>query len=321
MDEFTFCTLSYNQEAFIVCHLESIRNLIEKYGNGIKCNYVLADDYSTDRTVIIVERWINCNPTLFNNVDIISSNSNVGTVKNYCRAISRIATDSFKILAGDDLYADNNLFEVFSDADFYITPTIHFSDKGIESSYYNTFFSYLLSFQNCSDELREFIRRQYMYSTGIEAPGVFYKKGLYSDSVEKVLEGYKYIEDTPLFNWFITQNDTVVKTITKPYVFYRISNGISHNSSSPIQVQYEKERRQLNRDVHIRRGSLPKVFNPYQYVRFLDIKWSQLKGIIGNGYLNALKQFKMDYNCELERNSDFLYMINNKADSFYKEYQ
>lgn len=64
MKAFTFVILTYNQEQYVVEHLESIKYQIEHFGENIKIHFILADDASKDKTVYKVKSWIERNKNL-----------------------------------------------------------------------------------------------------------------------------------------------------------------------------------------------------------------------------------------------------------------
>ena len=316
--EFTFCILSYNQRNCIVYQLESIKYLIDNYGNDVCCKFILADDASKDDTVKVVKQWLNQNEKLFDDVDIMVNDENKGTVNNFCRAINAITTENFKILAGDDLYTSNNVFECFDHSDFYISPTIHFTGETVTSCQTDKFYNYLLSFGDNKDEIRRFIERQYKYSTGIEAPGMFFRKEPIDGMLESIFKGFKWIDDTPLVNYIISLPTTNVKILEKPYVMYRIDSGVSHNKTSTLYIEYEKEKEMLDKTVHVRRRNVPHCFNPYQYIRFMDIIHSQFNGIVHNDYIDKLRKNNHLYSLEIEKSKKHLLYIMNRAYDLYK---
>ena len=106
--DFTFAVLTYNQEKFILQHLESIKYQIMKFGVDINVNLVVSDDGSKDNTIFLVEKWTNENYELFNDIKILKSTVNQGIVHNYIRLLDNIKTEKFKILAGDDIYFKNS---------------------------------------------------------------------------------------------------------------------------------------------------------------------------------------------------------------------
>ena len=112
MEAFTFATLTYNQENYILEHLESIRYQIEHFGQEREIYYVLADDCSSDRTVELAQKWLNRNRKLFKGIEIVAATQNQGIVRNYEQALRHIQTNQFKLLAGDDLYYCENIFDL-----------------------------------------------------------------------------------------------------------------------------------------------------------------------------------------------------------------
>lgn len=110
VNNFTFITLTYNHARFILEHLESIKYLMESYGNGIDVDIIIADDASQDDTVKICKSWCNKNSHLFKKITVLSDGVNRGTCKNLIAALKCLATDYCKLTAGDDIYSYENLF-------------------------------------------------------------------------------------------------------------------------------------------------------------------------------------------------------------------
>lgn len=110
VNNFTFITLTYNHSRYILEHLESIKYLIENYGNGIDVDVIIADDASQDDTVEITELWCSKNSHLFKKITILSDGVNRGTCKNLVAALKYLSTDYCKLTAGDDVYSYENLF-------------------------------------------------------------------------------------------------------------------------------------------------------------------------------------------------------------------
>jgi len=317
--EFTFCTLTFNQERFVAMQLESIKYLINRYGTGIKFHYILSDDCSSDNTVFIVKKWISKNNTLFSDVKIIETEVNQGIVANFIRAYNAIETNEFKILAGDDLYTYNNLFSVFDGSDFYISPTLRFIDNDVTQHFYNDFFKYILAFESKSNELQRFINRQYKCSTGIDAAGMFFPQKTIRKDISCILGNYKWIDDTPLISYIMSLPNIKISILTKPYVFYRVSDGITRKKDLKLYNEYCEERKRVNNTIHIHRKNLPNIINPYQYIRFMDIVLSQLKGLIYNNYYAREKRIKNDYKRDIKRGNVFLKYITNESNKFYSE--
>ena len=69
--KFTFGVLMYNQFNFIIETLESIKYQIKQYGNNGQINIIFIDDFSIDGTIDIVEKWLQINSDIFENIDFI----------------------------------------------------------------------------------------------------------------------------------------------------------------------------------------------------------------------------------------------------------
>ena len=89
-DMFTFLTLSFEQEKYIIQHLESIKYQMVHYGADVKAAYILADDASKDRTVEWARLWLEKNKEIFSDVTILENKENKGIVDNYLRGINAI---------------------------------------------------------------------------------------------------------------------------------------------------------------------------------------------------------------------------------------
>ena len=58
---FTFISITYNHEKYIIEHLESIKYQILQYGKNEKVCFILSDDCSTDNTLLITQQWLKIN--------------------------------------------------------------------------------------------------------------------------------------------------------------------------------------------------------------------------------------------------------------------
>src|SRR4051794_22561626 len=98
---FTFIVITYNHSSYILEHLESIKYLIENFGNGIDVDLIIADDASQDDTFGLIEFWLKKTRHLFKTVTVLSDGINRGTCANLTRALQYLTTDYCKITAGD----------------------------------------------------------------------------------------------------------------------------------------------------------------------------------------------------------------------------
>lgn len=113
--KFTFLSITYNHENYIMEHLESIKYQILNFGIGMDFQLIIADDCSRDKTIEYVQYWISKNENLFWQVNIVSDSINRGTCHNFTKVWELVEGDFCKTCAGDDVYSCNNLFSYFSD--------------------------------------------------------------------------------------------------------------------------------------------------------------------------------------------------------------
>lgn len=110
INNFTFFVVTYNHSNYILEHLESIKYLMDHYGDGIDVDIIVADDGSRDDTVALSKFWLSKNSHLFKEVTVLSDGINRGTCKNLTLALENLTTDYCKLTAGDDIYSYENLF-------------------------------------------------------------------------------------------------------------------------------------------------------------------------------------------------------------------
>lgn len=108
---FTFLTVAYNHEEYIIEHLESIKYLIVTYGSGIDCSLIINDDCSKDNTVTLIESWLAENFSIFYSVVRLYNSVNLGTCKSVLNMLDRAGCEPLKITAGDDVYSCENIFK------------------------------------------------------------------------------------------------------------------------------------------------------------------------------------------------------------------
>lgn len=191
---FTFLTITYNHEKYIIQHLESIKNQIVKYGDGLRFQLILSDDSSTDKTIEISKRWLKENESLFFRIDILESEVNQGTCKNYTKGLNEIKGEFFKALAGDDVFTSENIFsavELLNTYDIVCTPTGPFTDEGLylDKKIYSRIFE---MYNYCSRDYN-LIRRKYISVP--MTPGVLMRKEILTPEIINFINQYALIED------------------------------------------------------------------------------------------------------------------------------
>ncbi|WP_165046254.1 glycosyltransferase [Adlercreutzia sp. ZJ138] len=243
-----FITLTFNHEKFIIEHLESIKFQIERFASE-PCSVLVVDDCSGDETVNKANVWIAKNRGLFQSAEVVSSQRNEGLTRNFIKAISLVKEDRFKILAGDDLYAMNNVFDAVGKFDLFETPIIPFTDsQGVEYSIKTGLeFYYRYERRPVSIKLiKTNLSKGYFFS----APGVFVSRQIVKDDgLQEYILQFRNIEDLPMWHYLlnIQSNPITIGRAAVPYVMYRVGSGIStsptHESASQFRVEEEKIRR------------------------------------------------------------------------------
>ena len=109
---FSFLVLTYNHEAFIIQHLESIKYLTISFGDNIDIDLIISDDHSVDKTKSLIEAWLVHNSNLFRHVTVLFSTKNIGTCASLNNMLDHMRSLRCKITAGDDLYSFQNIFEL-----------------------------------------------------------------------------------------------------------------------------------------------------------------------------------------------------------------
>lgn len=246
MKEFTFAMITYNQEKYVLEHLESIKFQILNYGQDYNFYFVLGDDASKDKTVDVVKKWLRYNSGLFKNIEILPCCNNMGIVKNVVRTLRCIKTNEYKLLAGDDLYFKNNIFLLDEAKEFILTPLLMFSglnnkvihrDGGAIIKYK----IYLLN--DRKNKLLDYIKKHQKYGNTIEAPAVFMKHSLIDNKIYDILSEYQWIEDVPMWNYlfYMRGANMSVSFYEKPLVLYRCDVGISTNKDHDRRSLFEED--------------------------------------------------------------------------------
>lgn len=107
--DFTFVVITYNHEAYVLEHLESIAYQIRQHGQGCTFQLIIADDASKDQTLVLARHWLDRHASLFADVQIHTQATNQGTCHNYTKVWSQVRGALCKLTAGDDVYSCENL--------------------------------------------------------------------------------------------------------------------------------------------------------------------------------------------------------------------
>ena len=261
---FTFGVFCYNQEKYIIEHLESIKYQIENYAEDIDVSLVVGDDASKDATIKYIKIWLEDNKKIFKYITFTDYSVNKGVVGNYVSLLKEINTDDYKILAGDDLYFKNNIFIAQRKADLVLTPVVEFNENIVHKKHSD------LKLIAINKDKRKCISKMIKYETFIEAPGVFLKKSLIDNGVYKVWGKYKWIEDVPLWNYLFNKDNITVAVHGIPLIMYRGDSGISYNSVHEKRKEFVIEEERIFKEICVYR-------NNYLYSLLYRLKNSILK--------------------------------------------
>lgn len=264
MQEFTFGMLTYNQADYVFEHLESIKYQILNYGNDVKAYFVLSDDASKDNTVKYVKMWLDENKELFAGIKIVSKTINEGIVQNFLTLLKNINTSHYKILAGDDLYYKNNVFELVKQGGFIISPTIYFDGNHIICGKKRDRHQILL-LQQVKGNLKDYLVKRLKYSNCIDAPGAFVNHDFIDQGLFDELQNYQWIEDVPMWNYLVNIEGLDVKIIQEPYILYRSEVGISKNKNHSARSRFEGDVRKIEKTIYVDKTKYPKIINPHSY--------------------------------------------------------
>jgi glycosyltransferase involved in cell wall biosynthesis len=225
---YSFVTLTYNHQKYIIEHLESIKYQILTYGSSLNIDLIVADDHSTDNTVFLINQWIKRNYSLFNSVIILENSFNQGTCANYVKAIKAVKSHYFKVLAGDDLYAYSNIFSLLSRVDdnsFVSGLPLILKDDSLELSkkmIFNLVSTSIIYKDNFKKAMRLF--------SSIHTPSLAYSKEFFDNNeVNKFIKKYSIVEDFAM-QIIVSELNPKVRYVLLPcvFVYYRRTNNSAY---------------------------------------------------------------------------------------------
>lgn len=249
--EFSFGIITYNHENLILELLESIKYQIITYGKGISVELVVSDDASRDATVEITRKWIARNRDLFCNTIVLESEKNNGTVENYKRIMRHIKFNDFKLIAGDDVFADNNVFHCLDGVDenflaAYVPITLMGGKVSLRPDWYGKHYIYMKKKRTHRYDVKKQEVGSYFYT-----PCIFYKKKLYTEYYEGQPTHFRLFEDDPLWHAILLKNQKSRVVFQRDYlVLYRIhENAICSMKESPYKKEFDDELTNFKRQI------------------------------------------------------------------------
>lgn len=247
---FTFVTITYNHERFIIQHLESIKYQIITYGKENKYQLVVSDDCSIDNTISLVNIWIKNNGYLFSDIKILINKRNIGTCKNYTKAIKSINGDYFKALAGDDVFAKDNIFEavkLLKNYDIVITIIAPFNEDGLDKN--KQIYSRIYTMYSFTST--DYLKLSKNLVPIPMTPGIFIRKELYTESVLEFINQFVLVEDLSAAIKIYEDNKYLkIGYYNKVTALYRHhSNAITKTKNSKIESNYSNDRNELDKHI------------------------------------------------------------------------
>ena len=230
--DFSFGIMTYNSERYILETLNSIKYQIVNFGNDRSIQLVVSDDGSTDKTMEYVNVWTQNNRDLFSEIEIMISDVNEGVVLNYEKTFSKIKSDLFHIIAGDDLYSSINIFSLFDTlgereciSSFPLCidsqgKFIFVKDRMERLAFARRFH------QNDPEWL---LKKQTIFGCYIFTPATIFRKSLFTNEVSNQVKQYTMFEDDPKWCAFL-RDGIPFKFEMYPFVIYRLNDKSVSNS-------------------------------------------------------------------------------------------
>lgn len=323
--DITFSVFSYNQQETVISTLESIKYQVERNGKQHKIQLLIVDDASLDKTYYLEQKWADFNSEYFDKIDILPSDKHRGINQNVLRSLDYIQGEYFKEIAGDDLLAEANLFEILQGdkSDLFIASYFcfnEFKNLSVNAAHYMFWGKRLNDLQRCS----RFVM------VPITTLSLIRSKGLIDEGYKKALNRCMYIEDVPVWEYLMKKEKLAIKFINIPIILYRMDgqNISLAGTSNPLYEKFKIDKNELYSDrVKNANGCLEKyiafmnkkremggnifysIFNPYRY-------YHRFQMFIREKEIDSLKNdLEQKYK---DRNRSFLHEIEKRSKNIYE---
>ncbi len=215
--------VTYNSSKYVIEALESVKN--QTY---INIELIISDDASSDNTIEICKKWIDCNRARFAQTQILTSIINTGTVANCKRALHKINGEWIKFLGGDDYLLKNCIELNISYVEKHVNARVVFSgvnvyneaENSIKYQYSKRF--YLLSSKK---QYKYLLRRNDIFSLSL-----FVQTKTLRD-IGGFNENYIFLEDRPLWLTMTRLGIRLFGYPTPTCVYRRHENNISRSKN------------------------------------------------------------------------------------------
>ncbi|MBC8146627.1 MAG: glycosyltransferase family 2 protein [Bacteroidetes bacterium] len=209
-------TITYNQQHLLKNAIESV---LSQQGNLIK-EYIIADDFSTDGTIKIIEEYYHKNPKL---IKPVFRNNNLGALANFYDALLKCEGKYIAFLAGDDYWIDP----------LKIKKQVSFLEMNPDCTIYgtNVVKKYLITNKDClTNQVSGIIELKppdFFLGGALNLIGALIRR----EQVDQLPDIY-YGEDTQLSMFLAHKGKCIIDTNSVSAV-YRISeNGLAHRLKS-----------------------------------------------------------------------------------------
>lgn len=231
----SIAVLMYNEEQYIIETLESIKYQIKTYGKKDQIRLILSDDCSKDRTVEFVELWLEENGKLFAEIAKVYSKENVGTCKKYNDIISQVTDGNYVVVAGDDLFCKDNIFDkikLLDNKDIVMNPVLFFDESGIikeKKAYTAVIYQSIVT------------NKSLRWETKLGSPilnGAIQRRELFTPRVTEFCARFKLVDDRPRAFMILQENPNLkVGYDNCPIILSRRhSNSVSNLNSPHLKV-------------------------------------------------------------------------------------
>ena len=239
------CVITYNSSGTVLETLDSI--LHQCYGPE-NIELIIADDYSSDNTVEVVESWLSAFGHCFYRAHFIKHKKNGGPPKNINSTWKACQSEWIKSLAGDDILFEHSI-------DNYI----QFKNDHPEAE---CIFGRMVTFTKDKNQVKPVVGRswtkfftlgiddqyQYMLTNAFNiAPASFLNRKTLA-KVGFCDEKYHLCEDIPLWLKLLKQGDSPFYCVNNVTVKYRIGDSISHQTDRFVNLTFKKEVEQIYND-------------------------------------------------------------------------
>lgn len=243
----TIALFMYNEEKYILDALESIRFQVENYADGKEVQLILLDDCSKDRTTQFADMWLEEHAALFQRVDKLYGEKNVGTCRKYRDMIAYVRGDKCVTVAGDDMFGAQNLFRGLEmcDQDIVMMPVFSFKNYKI-----NTGIGEYLNIIAQSLTTAKSIRWEAKLGSPV-LNGAIYNLKRVSEEVLAYMCQYRLVEDRSRVYKMVMENpELTVKYVNMPLMLYRRHEDSVSGLQSPHLKVHNDDIQRLFQDIY-----------------------------------------------------------------------